>query len=104
MHILHPAYGGMEAASEQAQGIDRVNGAVGQIDKVVEQNVAYAKHCVSASIEMNVQAGRIKEFARGMIILVGAAKGITCLDTGGLTEAGASLLKNRCKLGKAANV
>ncbi|MFO0585049.1 MAG: methyl-accepting chemotaxis protein [Anaeromyxobacter sp.] len=44
------------ASKEQARGIDQVNGAVGQMDKVTQQNAASAEESSSAASELNGQA------------------------------------------------
>ncbi len=49
------------ACSEQAQGIEQINNAVTQMDKVTQQNAAGAEESASASEEMNAQAVSLKE-------------------------------------------
>jgi len=44
------------ASNEQAQGIEQVNKAVGEMDKVTQQNAANAEESASASEEMSAQA------------------------------------------------
>jgi methyl-accepting chemotaxis protein len=63
------------ASNEQAQGIEQVNKAVGDMDKVVQQNASNAEESASASEEMNAQAQRLKEFVAELVALVGGAKG-----------------------------
>ncbi len=48
------------ASTEQAQGIAQVNAAVGEMDRVVQQNAATAEESASASEEMNAQADQMK--------------------------------------------
>ncbi|MEW6663672.1 MAG: methyl-accepting chemotaxis protein [Thermodesulfobacteriota bacterium] len=50
------------ASQEQAQGIEQVNRAVAEMDKVVQQVAANAEESASASEEMNVQAAQMKNF------------------------------------------
>ncbi|MHC4611781.1 MAG: methyl-accepting chemotaxis protein, partial [Planctomycetota bacterium] len=45
-----------QASEEQAQGVEQVNTAVGQMDKVTQQNAAGAEECASASEELSAQA------------------------------------------------
>jgi methyl-accepting chemotaxis protein len=44
------------ASREQAQGIEQVNKAVMDLDKVVQQNASGAEESASASEELNAQA------------------------------------------------
>jgi hypothetical protein len=48
------------ASREQAQGIEQVNKAVAEMDKVVQQNAASAEESASASEGMHAQAERMK--------------------------------------------
>ena len=61
------------ASQEQAQGIEQVNKAVSEMDKVVQENAANAEESASASEEMDAQAVRMKEFVGGLVALVGGA-------------------------------
>jgi len=64
------------ASTEQAQGIEQVNRAVVEMDKVVQQNAAGAEESASASQEMTTQAEQMKTFVRGLVVLVtGASHG-----------------------------
>ena len=47
------------ASNEQAQGIDQVNKAVAEMDKIVQQNAANAEESASASQEMTSQANQL---------------------------------------------
>ncbi len=72
------------ASAEQAQGIDQVNKAVGEMDKVVQQNAAHAEQSAGAAGEMNAQAEEMKTFVDDLIALVEGAKkrkGETAEDT-----------------------
>ena len=55
------------ASTEQAQGIDQVNTAVGEMDRVVQQNAATAEESASASEEMNAQAEQMKSTVNEMV-------------------------------------
>ena len=59
------------ASAEQAQGIDQINMAVNQMDKVTQQNAANAEESASASEEMNAQAEQMKGFVDDLVALVG---------------------------------
>ncbi|MEN6437717.1 MAG: methyl-accepting chemotaxis protein [Syntrophobacter sp.] len=61
------------ASSEQSQGIEQVNKAVGDMDKVVQQNASNAEESAAASEEMNGQAEQMKRFVEELILLVGGA-------------------------------
>jgi len=63
------------ASLEQAQGIEQVNKAVGDMDKVVQQNAANAEQSASASEEMNAQACHMKEFVEELKSLVDGSSG-----------------------------
>jgi methyl-accepting chemotaxis protein len=59
------------ASQEQAQGIDQVNTAVAQMDKVTQQNAANAEESASASEELSAQAASMNEVVNELIALVG---------------------------------
>ncbi len=62
------------ASTEQANGIEEINTAVVEMDKVTQQNAANAEESASASEEMNAQAEQMKVFVGELVTLVGAAK------------------------------
>ena len=59
------------ASNEQSQGIDQINKAVAEMDKVIQQNAANAEESASASEEMNAQAEQMKSFVGDLMALVG---------------------------------
>ncbi len=59
------------ASSEQAQGIDQVNTAVSQMDKVTQQNAANAEESASASEELSAQAESMNDIVGQLAALVG---------------------------------
>ena len=61
------------ASSEQAQGIDQVNTAVAQMDKVTQQNAANAEESASASEELSSQAESMNDVVAQLVTLVGGA-------------------------------
>lgn len=65
------------ASNEQAQGIEQVNTAVAEMDKVTQQNAANAEESASASEEMNAQAEQMKRFVQELVGLVGGNKSKT---------------------------
>ncbi len=59
------------ASNEQAQGIEQINRAVSEMDKVVQQNAANAEESASSSVEMNAQAAHMKGFIEDFVAIVG---------------------------------
>ncbi len=59
------------ASNEQADGIEQVNKAVVEMDKVVQQNAANAEESASASEEMSAQAEQMKMAVGELSALVG---------------------------------
>ncbi|MCF8118721.1 MAG: methyl-accepting chemotaxis protein [Deltaproteobacteria bacterium] len=70
------------ASNEQAQGIDQVNTAVADMDKVTQQNAANAEESASAAEEMNAQAEQMKASVAELMKLVGGAGKDHVLKTG----------------------
>jgi methyl-accepting chemotaxis protein len=64
------------ASNEQAQGIDQVNTAVGQMDKVTQANAANAEESASASEELNAQAEQMNGVVNDLIGLVNGSKAV----------------------------
>jgi methyl-accepting chemotaxis protein len=58
------------ASQEQSQGIDQINTAIMEVDKVVQQNAANAEESASASTEMTARSGQMKEFVQDLTALV----------------------------------
>jgi methyl-accepting chemotaxis protein/carbonic anhydrase len=61
------------ASSEQAQGIDQVNTAVAQMDKVTQSNAANAEESASASEELSSQAQELNSMVEMLVGIVGGA-------------------------------
>ena len=59
-----------EASKEQSSGIEQVNIAITEMDKVVQQNAANAEESASASEEMNAQAEQLREYVGDLVILI----------------------------------
>lgn len=59
-----------EASKEQANGIDQINKAVNEMDKVVQRNSANAEQSASSSEEMTAQAADMNRYVNDLIILV----------------------------------
>ncbi|MGC9966945.1 MAG: methyl-accepting chemotaxis protein [Syntrophobacteraceae bacterium] len=62
------------ASGEQALGIEQVNRAVIEVDKVVQQNAANAQESASASEEMSAQAQQMKRFVGELMAIVGGTE------------------------------
>lgn len=62
------------ASSEQAQGIEQVNVAVTEMDKVVQSNAANAEESASASEEMSAQALQMKAMVADLVSVVGGGR------------------------------
>lgn len=60
-----------EASGEQATGIEQVNIAVAEMDKVIQQNAANAEQSASTSEEMHAQAESMLGFVENLMVLVG---------------------------------
>jgi len=58
------------ATREQSQGIDQVNTAVAQMDKVTQQNAANAEESASASEELSAQAQQMHSMVAELTLLV----------------------------------
>ena len=62
-----------KASDEQAQGVDQVNTAVAQMDKVTQQNASGAEESASASEELAAQAQNVKGMVNELVALVGGS-------------------------------
>jgi methyl-accepting chemotaxis protein len=69
------------ASQEQAQGIDQVNTAVAQMDKVTQQNAANAEESASASEELSAQAEQMQGIVGELVHLVEGASGAARMTT-----------------------
>ncbi len=58
-------------SNELVRGIGQVNGAITEIDKIVQRNAANAEENAGASEEMNAQSVRMSGYLEGLISLVG---------------------------------
>ena len=59
------------ASGEQAQGIEQVTEAMGQMDKITQKNAANAEESASASEELNSQADGMLDIVGDLIAVVG---------------------------------
>ena len=58
------------ASEEQAQGVDQVNTAVSQMDKVTQQNAAGAEESASAAEELSAQAATTQSLVGELMVLI----------------------------------
>lgn len=58
------------ACNEQAQGVEQVNIAVGQMDKITQQNASNAEESASAAEELSAQAEHLNDMVRQLLVLV----------------------------------
>ncbi|MFH1984650.1 MAG: methyl-accepting chemotaxis protein [Pseudomonadota bacterium] len=73
------------ASNEQAQGIEQVNTATVEMDKVVQQNAANAEENAAASEELTAQAQQMIGFVGELVAMVGgSAKGANGNGSGSL--------------------
>ena len=61
------------ASKEQAQGIDQVNTAISQMDKVTQSNAASAEESASAAEELSSQSVQLGEMVAELVAIVGSA-------------------------------
>ena len=59
------------ASGEQAHGINQINIAVAEMDKVVQRTAANSEESASASEEMNAQAEQMKSHVNNLTVLIG---------------------------------
>lgn len=62
------------ASNEQSQGIEQINKAVLEMDKVVQGNASGAEESASAAKEMNTQAEQMREFVSELAAVVRGSK------------------------------
>ncbi|MBI4719458.1 MAG: hypothetical protein HY763_16810 [Planctomycetes bacterium] len=86
------------ASNEQAQGVDQVNLAVSQMDKVTQQNAAGAEESASAAEQLSAQASSVRAVVDELAAIVGIAN---CASTGGAESA---VLERRVATGATSNV
>ena len=60
------------ASTEQSQGIEQINTAVNQMDKVTQSNASTAQESAAAAGELRVQAGKVNEMVASLSKLVGS--------------------------------
>ena len=58
------------ASNEQSQGVEQINKAMAEMDRVVQKNAASAEESASAAEEMNAQAEQMREFVSELVVVV----------------------------------
>jgi methyl-accepting chemotaxis protein len=58
------------ASTQQSQGIDQVNTAVGQMDKVTQSSAANAEESAAAAEQLSAQAEQMAAMVRELLVLV----------------------------------
>ncbi len=76
------------ATNEQAQGVDQVNTAVAQMDKVTQSNAASAEECASAAEELSSQAATMKGAVGDLMGLVSGNRAVGGRIPGGSSGKG----------------
>ncbi|MBI4828858.1 MAG: MCP four helix bundle domain-containing protein [Nitrospinae bacterium] len=72
------------ASHEQAQGVDQINTAVTQMDKVTQQNASNAEESAAASEELSAQAEKLNEVVADLTRIVeGNEAGARAVHAGG---------------------
>ena len=64
-----------QASQEQAQGVDQVNTAISQMDRVTQQNASGAEESASAAEELSAQAATVKSMVDELSAMVGGRSG-----------------------------
>nr|MBP7232975.1 hypothetical protein [Syntrophaceae bacterium] len=59
------------ASKEQAEGIENINTAIIDIDKVTQSSAVYAEHSSSASEKMNQQVENLNQHVLSLTAIVG---------------------------------
>ena len=69
-----------QASQEQAQGVEQVNTAVSEMDKVTQQNAAGAEESASAAEQLSAQAQTVKGMVDELSAMVGGARAKTTAE------------------------
>ena len=63
------------ASEEQARGVDQINRAVADMDKVTQRNAANAEESASVCEELSDRAKHMEQMVRELVSMVGGANG-----------------------------
>ena len=75
------------ASDEQAHGVDQINTAVTEMDKVTQQTAANAEESASASEELNAQSIQMRGFVEELMAVVGGEAAAVSAYNAGRTAA-----------------
>jgi hypothetical protein len=64
------------ASVEQSQGIDQVNRAVSEMEKVIQQNAANAEESAASAEELNAQAEQMRAYVEALQLLVNGTRDV----------------------------
>lgn len=62
------------ASTEQAQGVEQINRAITEMEKVIQTNASSAEESASAAAEMAAQAEQMKVYVADLAIIVGGGR------------------------------
>ena len=85
------------ASLEQAQGIEQINKAVMEMDRVVQHNASNAEESASASEELSAQAERMKDIVVELVSMVQGANGRMNETSGSLVSSERKVIKDTPK-------
>ncbi|KMQ50546.1 methyl-accepting chemotaxis protein II [Chitinispirillum alkaliphilum] len=74
------------ASNEQAQGIEQINTAVAQMDKVTQSNAANAEESASASEELNAQARDLNGMVSTLVALISGSASVNDFGQASVTS------------------
>ncbi|MCP4163419.1 MAG: methyl-accepting chemotaxis protein, partial [Deltaproteobacteria bacterium] len=69
------------ASGEQAEGIEQINKAISEMDKVIQFNAANAEEAASASEEMSAQAFTMKGAVNELMVMTGNSDKVEMIET-----------------------
>ena len=90
------------ASRQQSQGIDQVNVAVGEMDKVIQQNAANAEESASAAEELSSQAQELYTLVAELTALVNGSSAVAQAPTRRPTAPHQTALADRIRTQRAA--
>lgn len=77
-----------QASQEQTQGVDQINSAVSQMDRVTQQNASAAEESAAASEEMAAQSSSAKGFVDELVQMVKGSDGSSPVSTSTASTSG----------------
>jgi len=74
------------ASKEQSQGIEQVNLAVNNVDRIIQQNAANAEESAAASGELKVQSRQMKGMVGTLVVMVGGSLTASAASSNSVNE------------------